>query len=107
VALVVLCPPLPGRDGLACPGEVEQVGVFGLVELKRACDIVQDGVGRADEISAFHPDVVVDAHAREQCHLLVPEPLQPAVAAVVGQPRPARGEIRSARDGGLADLGYP
>jgi len=79
-----LGPSLPGRAGLSRPGQVKQVGTFGLVELKRVRDAVQDSVGRAGQVSSLHADVIVNADAREQADLLAPEPLHPAVTAVGG-----------------------
>ncbi len=75
---------LPGRCGLCGAGEVEQVGAFGLVELECAGDAFQHGVGGAGEVPAFHPDVVVDAHAGQQRDLLAAQPFDAAVAAAVG-----------------------
>jgi len=80
-----LRPPLPRRGGLGRAGQVEQVAAFGLVELERARDAVQDRVGCAGQVPSLHAHVVVDAHARKQGDLLAPEPLHPAVAAVGGQ----------------------
>ncbi len=42
-------------------GEVDQVGLFGLVELQCAGDGVHDAVGGVGECAAFQADVVVDA----------------------------------------------
>ena len=39
---------------------------FGVVELERPGDAVEDGVGGAGEVAAFQADVVVDADAGEQ-----------------------------------------
>ena len=67
-----LSPPLPGPGWLGGPGEVEQVDALGLVELKRAGHTLEDSVGGAGEVPAFHADVVVDADAGEERHLLAP-----------------------------------
>ena len=80
-----------GGVGLGGAGQIEQVGAFGLVELERAGDAVEDSVGCAGEVSSFHADVVVDADAGEQSDLLAPEPLHPTVAAAVGGQPSLRG----------------
>jgi hypothetical protein len=66
VTPVVLGAPLPGRCGVCGAGQVEQVGAFGLVELQGGGQAVEDGVRGSGKVAAFHADVVVDAHAREQ-----------------------------------------
>jgi len=76
--------PLPRRGGLSGAGQVEQVGTIGLVQLKRARDSVEDGLGRAGQVPAFHAHVVIDAHPGEQGDLFAPKPLNPAVASPVG-----------------------
>ncbi len=65
-----LRPPRPGGRGRGRAGEVKQVLALGLVELQRRREPVEDGVGRAGEVPALHPDVVVDAHAGQQRDLL-------------------------------------
>jgi hypothetical protein len=42
---------------------------FGVVQLEGARDTVQDRLGRAGEVAAFHADVVVDADSGEHRHL--------------------------------------
>ena len=80
--------PLPRRGGMSSARQVEQVGALGLVQLQRAGDSVEDGIGGAGQVPAFHADVVVDAYPGEQRDLLAPQPLDPAVASPVGgQPR--------------------
>ena len=58
---------------------------FGVVQLQRPGDALEDGVGGAGEVAAFHPDVVVDADPGEHRHLLPAQPCHPAVAAIGGQ----------------------
>jgi hypothetical protein len=63
------------------------VFAFGFVEPQGGRDAVEDGVGGAGEVPAFHPDVVVDADAGEQGDLLAAQALHaPAAATVGGQP---------------------
>ncbi len=69
-----LGPALPGRAGLGRTGQVKQVGAFGLVELKRVRDAVEDSVGCTGQVSSLYADVVVNADAREQGDLLTSEP---------------------------------
>src|SRR5580704_9051907 len=75
--------PLPRRGGLSSARQVEQVSALGLVQLQRAGDPVEDGIGGAGQVPAFHADVVIDAHPSEQRDLLAPQPLDPAVARAV------------------------
>jgi hypothetical protein len=64
------------------------VGTLGLVQLQRAGDSVEDGLGRAGQVPAFHAHVVIDAHPGEQRDLLAAQSLDPAVASPVsGQSR--------------------
>ena len=97
--------PLPWWGGLSGARQVEQVATLGLVQLKRACDSVEDGLGRPGEVPAFHADVVIDAHPGEQRDLFAPQPLDPAVVSTVGGSPACAGEIRSRREiEELADL---
>jgi hypothetical protein len=100
-----LGPPLPRRAGLGRTAQVKQVGAFGLVELKRVRDAVEDSVGCAGQVSSLHADVIVNADAREQGDLLASEPLHPAVAAVGGESGLRGRDALAPRDEELADLG--
>ena len=89
-----------GRGGRP-PGarEVEQVGLFGGVELQRAGDGLQDAVGGVGERAALQPDVVVDAEPGQGGDLLAAQPRHPPLAAGHRQPdrlwaypRPAGGQ---------------
>jgi len=40
---------------------------FGVIELQRVRDAFEHPIGYAGEVAAFHPVVVIDAHAGEQC----------------------------------------
>lgn len=62
------------------PGQVEQVGAFGLVELEHRGHRVEDGIGGAAEIAAFEPGVVVHADPGEQCDLLAAQSRDAAFA---------------------------
>ena len=53
--------------------EVEEVRVFGLVELEGARDRLEDGLGDAARVAAFEARVVVDADAGEQRDLFAAE----------------------------------
>ena len=64
--------PVPWRGGLGGVGQVEEVGALGLVQLQRAGDSAENGVGGARQVPAFHTHVVVDAHTGEQRDLLAP-----------------------------------
>ncbi|CAM5742566.1 hypothetical protein MAUB1S_01556 [Mycolicibacterium aubagnense] len=48
-----------------CRCEIEQVVAFGIVDLQRPRQRVQDAVGRADHNPAFEPNVVVGGHSGE------------------------------------------
>ena len=70
---------------------------FGLVELQRVREGLEDTVGDTAEIAAFQPDVVLDAHSGEEGHLLAAESLDPTIPApgrqaglLRGDPSPTR-----------------
>ena len=67
------------------PGEGEEVVAFGVVELQGDGEGVEDAVGGAGEVAAFHADVVVDRDAGEHGDLLAAQAFDAAVAAVRGQ----------------------
>src|SRR4051812_16873013 len=70
----------PGRTG-----EVEQVGVLGLVELQRAGDRVQDVLGHAADVALLEPRVPVRADASEHSDLFASQARDAAAAAACGQ----------------------
>jgi hypothetical protein len=78
--------PPRGRSVVRCPGEVEEVGSFGLVELQGASDGFEDAVGDPGEVPAFEPGVVVDADAREHGDFFASEAGNAAGAVVTGEP---------------------
>jgi hypothetical protein len=78
---------------------------FGVVELQRPDQRLQDAVGDAGQVAALEPGVVVDAYARQQGHLFPPHPGHPAVPAVVGQPGPLRRDLGTAGGEEVANLG--
>ena len=78
---------------------------FGVVELQRVRDTLEHLIGHACEVAAFHPDVVVDAHAGEQGDFFAAEPLDPPVAAVGGQPGLFGGDPGAARGKEVTDFG--
>jgi hypothetical protein len=90
--------------GFGPAGEVEQVAAFGVVELKRPGDALEDGVRGTGQVAAFHPDVVVDADPGEHRDLLPAQSCHPAVAAVGGQAGLLRGNPRPPGGEELADL---
>jgi hypothetical protein len=85
-------------------GEVEQVGLLGLIELQSAGERDEDGLRRAGEVAAFEAGVVVDADAGQHRDLLPAQPLDPAVRAVERQPGLVGSDPGAARDQELADL---
>jgi hypothetical protein len=72
--------------------EIEQVPAFGLVQLQRAGERFEDGVGDTGRVAPFQPRVVVDADPGQQRDFLPAEPGDPAMAAVGGQTGPFRRE---------------
>jgi hypothetical protein len=82
-----------------------KVVLLGLVELEGAGDALEDAVGGAGEVPAFHPHVVVDADAGEQCHFLSTQALDAPVSPVGGQAGLLWSEARASRAEELADLG--
>ena len=89
----------------AFPGQREQVGAFGLVELERVGEGVEDALGGAGEAAALHAHVVVDRDAGEHRDLLAPQALDAAVAAVGRQAGLLGGDPGAPRAEELADLG--
>src|SRR3954468_9397188 len=77
---------------------------FGVVELQRACERLEDAVGDAAEVAALEPGVVIDADAGEQRDLFPAQPAHPAVAAVHGQASPLRGDPGAPGGEETADL---
>ena len=77
---------------------------FGLIKLQRPGEALEDGVGGAGEVAAFHPDVVVDADPGEQRDLLPAQACHPAVAAIGGQAGLPGGDPRPPGGEELADL---
>ena len=85
-------------------GEVEQVRSFGVVELQRAGDGVQNGGGYAGNRAAFELGVVLDTDPGEGGDLAAAQPGHPA-SSDRRHPRLLRGDLGSPRDQELADLG--
>src|SRR5580658_834236 len=82
------------------------MGAFGLVQLQRASDSVEYGIGGAGQVPALHAHVVVDAHPGEQRDLLAAQPFHPAVASSLGgQARLSGRDALAPREEELADLG--
>ena len=76
-----------GADGAR---EVVQVRAFGVVELQRAGERLQDAVGDAADVAALQSPVVLDAHAGQRRDLLPSQPLHAASAVRrAGRPAPA------------------
>jgi hypothetical protein len=61
------------------------VGALGLVELERAGECIQHGLGDPAEVSPLQAGVVVDAHPGQQRDFFPAEPWNAPVAAVGGQ----------------------
>ena len=78
--------PAPRRGGVGGAGEVVEVGAFGVVELQRPGQCVEDRVGDAAQVAALQPGVVVDTDPGERRDLL---PAQPGDAALVAEGRQA------------------
>ena len=91
-----------GRAGGA--DQVEQVAAFGVVELQRAGDGVQDALGDPGGVAAFEAGVVLHAHPGEHRDL---DPAQPRHAAPPGrrQARLGGGDLGAPRHQELTDLG--
>ena len=77
-------PASTGRRGLRCACEIEEVGSFGVVELKRAGERFQHGLRDAAGLPPFEPCVVVDADPGEQRNLLPAESRHATCAGSVG-----------------------
>jgi hypothetical protein len=65
---------------LSGPHEVEEVGPLDIVELKGSRDRFEHIFGDAPDVAAFELRVVLDADAREERHLLAPQPGDPSPA---------------------------
>lgn len=72
-------PPRGGGVGRAC--QVEQVRPLRLVELRRTGDGVQDTLGDAAEVAAFHAGVVLDADPGEHRDLAPAQTGHPTLAS--------------------------
>src|SRR2546430_1190444 len=83
--------------------EVEQVRPLDLVELQGRRYGFEHVFGDAQDLAAFQLRVVLDADAREERHLLAPQPGDPS-PAVDAQPGPLRGDPGPSRGQELADL---
>jgi hypothetical protein len=95
----------PGTAGTGGAFEREEVFAFRLVQLQRSDQGVQHAVRGAGQVPALYPHVVVDGDAGQHRYLLAAQALDPAVAAVGGQPGLFRGDARPPRAEEVADLG--
>src|ERR1700760_3076057 len=77
---------------------------LGLVEAQRTRDRFEDALGRAGQVAALHPVVVVDADAGEGGHLLATQAGDPS-RAVGRQARHLGCDPRAPRAQETADLG--
>ena len=68
--LAGLAPERPRSARLCGSGEVEEVGAFGVVELERAGQCLQDALRDAVDVAAFQAGVVRNADARQDGDLL-------------------------------------
>ena len=66
------------------------MGAFGLVELQGPDDAFEHVLGDAVGVAALEAGVVLDADPGEHRHLFAAQALDPAVAAVDGEPGVAR-----------------
>lgn len=73
--------------------EVVVVSAFGLVQLQRRGESIEDALREPAQVAALQPGLVVDADARQQRHLITTEPGHPAVAAIGGQPGLVRSDL--------------
>ena len=83
-------------------GQVEQVLALDVVELQCPGDRVEHALGRAADVAALEPGVVVEADTGELGDLFAPQTRYPPFTAVVGMPACsgvtfARREIRNSR----------
>src|SRR5690242_6927409 len=95
----------PGGAGVGGAGEIEQVQPLGLVELERAGDGLQHGVGDAGQVALFQARVVVGADTGEHGDFLAAQPGNAPVAAVEGQPGLLRGDPGAAGDKEVPHIG--
>jgi hypothetical protein len=80
------------------------VSAFGLVEVQRQGQRVEDPIGGARQAAAFHAHVVVDRHPGEKGNLLAAQPLHAAVAAIGRKTGLLGLDTGTARAEELADL---
>ena len=85
-------------------GEVEQMRAFRVVEPERIRQRVQDAVGRAAEIAALHPVVVVDAEPGQRRDLFTAQSRHPTLSED-GEAGVLRGDPRAPGREEVADLG--
>jgi hypothetical protein len=85
-------------------GEVEQVRPFGVVQLERPRERVEDRGGHPRDRAAFELGVVLDAHPGEQGDFTAAQPGY-AAAADVRQPRLPRSDLGAPRGQELANRG--
>jgi hypothetical protein len=81
----MLCPASPtgpGGSPLGSADEVEQVRPLDLVQLEGPRDRFEHVFGDAPDVATFELRVVLDADARQERHLLAPQPGDPSPAAV-------------------------
>ena len=72
-------------SGVGGPGQVEQVGPLGIVELQRPGQGVEHLFGHAVQVAPLKPDVVVGRDASEVRNFLPTQALDPAVPTVDGE----------------------
>ena len=90
------------RGGAGGADQVEQMGPFGVVELQRPGDSVDDALGDSGRIAALELGVVLARNAGQQGNLVATQACDPsALAPVRGQPSllradsgPSRGQER-------------
>ena len=86
-------------------GEIEEMRTLRVVELKRARERLENGLGNAGRVASLELRVVGDADTGEQRDLLPPQPGNPAGPGAVGaQPSLLRGDPSAPRGQELAHL---
>jgi hypothetical protein len=84
--------------------EVPEMRGLGVIELQRSTDRSEDVIGHAPHLSALDLDVVLDADAGKQSHLLTTQAFDAAASSVDGKASVLRVERGAPRNQELSDL---
>ncbi|MDX6261329.1 MAG: hypothetical protein QOH84_3017 [Kribbellaceae bacterium] len=91
-----------GRDPVRGPGEVEEVGSFGVIQLERSGEGFEHAGGGAGDLATLEPCVVLDAEPGDGRDLTAPQ-----TGDTPGAGRGEPGLVRSdARAAGREELAY-